>query len=828
MSTLKLQLLLGAVEKITAPLKAISGQSKVTANDLKNTKQRIKELETQTAQVDGYRTLGKQIGITRSQLSQAQNAAQQLGKKLSEAQNPTKAMVREFERAKLVVRDLTAKEREMVAKHGQVKRAMNEAGISTKQLSSYQRTLKADLASATAQYEKQRASITKLADTQKRLDSAKAAYNQTKDLQGKLAGNGAGMLATGTAMGLPVLGVVKEYSSFEDAMKGVAKQVDGARNDAGKLTAVYYDMALEIKNISEQIPQINGAIDIAKLVEGGARMGVKGKDDLLVFAKTAAKAATAFELPADQLAEDMGKIANLYKIPIKNIESLGDAINYLDDNAQSKGADIINVMQRLGGVADKLNFKQAAALGSTFLSLGSAPEIAASASNAMVRELSIATMQSGRFKSGLAAIGMKDTDIEKRMSTDSMGTIIAVLKKIKQLKPEEQLRVTTQLFGKEFGDDAAKLSNNLDELERQLKLVESKGAKGSMQRESDSDKDSLSSQWLLFMAGMKNIKASLGETLRGPIMEIINMTKGLAKSIRSWVEANPELAGTLLKVAAVSAAVVGVMGALSLSLAAILGPMAIMKLAMSVLGIKASLLGLAFGKLAGAIKFMGSALVWVARALMTNPIIAAAALLAGAVYLIYKNWDTLVPWFKSVWEQCKGPALAFWNVLKEVFSWTPIGLLTSHWGTIWNFFDTLPEGAMNKGRAIVSGLIDGITAKWRDLMDAVKNLTKYLPDWVTGGGVTVSQENISGPNYLTGNGGGGLAMAGGGYMPKMYTPKPLAQKAVNNSVSVSAPIYIQQQPGQSATSVAQEVSRQLDDRERRARAASRASLGDTH
>ncbi|MDA1381727.1 hypothetical protein PCI56_23920 [Plesiomonas shigelloides subsp. oncorhynchi] len=41
-------------------------------------------------------------------------------------------------------------------------------------------------------------------------------------------------------------------------------------------------------------------------------------------------------------------------------------------------------------------------------------------------------------------------------------------------------------------------------------------------------------------------------------------------------------------------------------------------------------------------------------------------------------------------------------------------------GAIWSFFDTLPEGAMNKGRAIVSGLIDGITAKWRDLMDAVK------------------------------------------------------------------------------------------------------------
>lgn len=828
MSTLKLQLLLGAVDKITAPLKAITGQSRVTAKDLAAAKAKVRDLEQQSAKIEGFKQLGAQIGVNNAKLQEAKAKFEEVKRTIAATANPTRMMVNEFNKAEKAVQGLSAKQTEMNTRYEGMKRSLQSATMGTKDLAKTQELLKNATAAANEKLKQQRSDLDRVAEQQKRLNLAKAAYNQTKDLQGKLAGNGAGMLATGTAMGLPVLGVVKEYSSFEDAMKGVAKQVDGARNDAGKLTAVYYDMALEIKNISEQIPQINGAIDIAKLVEGGARMGVKGKDDLLVFAKTAAKAATAFELPADQLAEDMGKIANLYKIPIKNIESLGDAINYLDDNAQSKGADIINVMQRLGGVADKLNFKQAAALGSTFLSLGSAPEIAASASNAMVRELSIATMQSGRFKSGLAAIGMKDTDIEKRMSTDSMGTIIAVLKKIKQLKPEEQLRVTTQLFGKEFGDDAAKLSNNLDELERQLKLVESKGAKGSMQRESDSDKDSLSSQWLLFMAGMKNIKASLGETLRGPIMEIINMTKGLAKSIRSWVEANPELAGTLLKVAAVSAAVVGVMGALSLSIAAILGPMAILKLSMSVLGIKASLLGLTFGKLAGAIQFVGSAIVWAARALMTNPIIAAAALLAGAVYLIYKNWDTLVPWFKSVWDRCKGPVLAFWNVLKEVFSWTPIGLLTSHWGAIWSFFDTLPEGAMNKGRAIVSGLIDGITAKWRDLMDAVKSLTKYLPDWVTGGGVTISQENVSGPNYLTGNGGGGLAMAGVGYMPKMYTPKPLAQKAVNSSVSVSAPIYIQQQPGQSATSVAQEVSRQLDDRERRARAASRASLGDTH
>ncbi|MGQ0416529.1 phage tail tape measure protein, partial [Bacillus sp. HC-TM] len=69
------------------------------------------------------------------------------------------------------------------------------------------------------------------------------------------------------------------------------------------------------------------------------------------------------------LSESLGKIAQLYKIPTRNIEQLGDALNYLDDNAMSKGADIIDVMQRLGGVADRLDYRKAAALGSTFLTV---------------------------------------------------------------------------------------------------------------------------------------------------------------------------------------------------------------------------------------------------------------------------------------------------------------------------------------------------------------------------------------------------------------------------------------------------------------------------
>ena len=70
--------------------------------------------------------------------------------------------------------------------------------------------------------------------------------------------------------------MIKSYSSFEDAMAGVAKQVDGARDDNGQLTQTYYDMARAIQKMSETIPM--ATTDIAALVEGAARMGIQGKD----------------------------------------------------------------------------------------------------------------------------------------------------------------------------------------------------------------------------------------------------------------------------------------------------------------------------------------------------------------------------------------------------------------------------------------------------------------------------------------------------------------------------------------------------------------------
>ncbi|SUH32492.1 phage tail tape measure protein [Salmonella enterica subsp. enterica] len=76
-----------------------------------------------------------------------------------------------------------------------------------------------------------------------------------------------------------------------------------------------------------------------------------------------------------------------------------------------------------------------------------------------------------------------------------------------------------------------------------------------MQKESDINKDSLSAQWLLVKTGAQNAFSSLGETLRQPLMDIMGMVKRVTGALRRWVEQNPVLAGTLMKVAAATAAI---------------------------------------------------------------------------------------------------------------------------------------------------------------------------------------------------------------------------------------------------------------------------------
>ncbi|EJA7656343.1 phage tail tape measure protein [Escherichia coli] len=615
-NNLRLQVVLNAVDKLTRPFRKAQASTKELASAVKKSRDAIKQLDQAGSSLDSFRKLQTESQKLGDRLNYARQRSSLLKNELGAMGPPSQRQVVALERQRLAVQRLEEKQKKLQRQSELVRAELYRTGISAKEGASATARITRETERYNNQLSIQEARLKRVGEQQRKMHAARAEYSRRLEVRDRVAGAGATTTAAGLAMGAPVMAAVKSYVSMEDAMKGVAKQVNGLRDDNGNRTARFYEMQGAIKAASEQLPMANGAVDFAALVEGGARMNVANpndswadqKRDLLAFAATAAKASTAFELPADELSESLGKIAQLYKVPTRNIEQLGDALNYLDDNAMSKGGDIIDVLQRMGGVADRLDYRKAAALGSTFLSLGTAPEVAASAANAMVRELSIATMQSKSFFAGMDLLKLNPAQIEKEMTRDAMGTIQRVLEKVNNLPKDKRLGAMTLVFGKEFGDDAAKLANNLPELQRQLKLTSGGDASGSMQKESDINKDSLSSQWLLVKTGAQNTFSSLGETLRQPLMDIMDVVKRVIGALRRWVEQNPQLVGTLMKVAAAVAAITVVLGTLAITVAAVLGPLAILRFGLSIMGIKT------LPTLTAALSRSGSALSWLAGA----------------------------------------------------------------------------------------------------------------------------------------------------------------------------------------------------------------------
>lgn len=704
---LNIQVAFSALNNMSRPVSAARQSAAALASEIKQTQSSIKGLERQASSFDRLTAANKK---TTDQLAQAKTQAREMAAAFGPLRQRSAEQVTALNQQRAAIRNLTAQQKTEQAQLNQLRASFYSEGIA---ISSTSRATE-QISQRTAQYNRQ------LTEQQRRLESvtqAQARYARAKETGEKLQSSGMKTAATGAAVLAPVAAAIKSYSSLEDAMKGVSKQVNGLRDDDGNRTAQFAEMQNAIKDAAENLPMPNGAVDYAALVEGGARMGVansddpwqKQKKDLLDFANTAAMASKAFELPADQLSESLGKIAGLYKIPIQDIGKLGDVINYLDDNAKSKGSDIIDVLQRVGGAADQLGYQNAAALGSTFLSLGEQSETAGTAVKAMVRELGNAMVQPDRFMEGLDALGLSAEKVQKNMAKDAMGTIMAVMEATKKLEPDKQMNVLTQLFGDEYAMAVSKVANNLPELRRQLELTHGTASKGSMKRESDIDKDSLSSQWQITKAEFGNNFSALGETMRGPMMAIMKSVGGVLQSIRSWIEANPALVAAIMKTVAAIGAILTVLGSLMLALGAILGPMALVRLSFTTLAGEGGI-----AKLLTSITRLGGAFQWLAgspmQALLTAgravfgplitllagisaPVWGLIALFAGVAIAIIQFWQPIKAFFSGFFTGLMQGLQPIFSIVSAVFSpLVPIfDAIISALSSVWDWFTKLFE-----------------------------------------------------------------------------------------------------------------------------------------
>lgn len=648
MNNLQLSVLLNAIDKMSAPVRSASKSVHELSAKLKESKSIQRQLNQQNKQhqaamkqyASAINPLKSKLDSLNQELEQAKQKAASYAQYMKNAQHPTAGFQKEVEKAKSAVKKLKQEQIDAANKLQQARQEFAKSGISAEKLAQKQRELQKNTKSATDQIKNQEAAL-------KKLNAKQAAYNQyrgqvekLKDISGKAQIIGAQATAAGATMTAPLANSVRDFMGFEDAMLGVARQVQGLKDDAGNLTPEFEQWKQKIQNLSTELPLTT--VQIANMIESAARMDVP-KEQLEEFMRLNTQMATAFDAAnPDELVEQYGKITKNFKLSSAASRELADAINYLDDNAISKGTEIIGFMNRVSGISGiaKITEKNMAALGSTLQTAGAGEEDSATAVNAIFTRLSSATKKKP-VRGALKAMGLDASQVELGMAKDAQGTLMKIVETVKKMPEQKRLGFIADLVGTEHTKTLALLASNTEEWRRQIELANSQAAKGSMGREFDTRMKALSSTWGIFKNQLFNLNATIGNALAPTLDNLMKKIGGIVETIRNWIIAHPKLSSNLMIFIGVIGGSLTIFGAFATILSFVLYPVARLFLGLSKLNIllpkfkssMASVGGSIFRGLLSPLKLLGFAFS------TTGFAIAAAAL------LIYKFWNPIKAFF---------------------------------------------------------------------------------------------------------------------------------------------------------------------------------------
>lgn len=589
---------------------------------------------------------------------------------------------------------------------------------------------------------------------------------KTTQKMGALVKTGMASLGTlassATAVAGTIRGLADPAIKFESAMADVKKVVNFDTPEQFK------EMGNDILKLTRTIPMAGE--EIAAIVAAGGQSGV-ARENLLGYAKDAATMGVAFDMAAGDAGEAMATMANVLGKPITEMAQFGDVINHLSDNANSKAKDIVNVITRVGSDTRMLGLseKQSAALGSTFLSMGKAPELAAQA----VKGMSSAFLQlkAGAHEKELKKLGFTTKSFAAAMNKDAQGAISSFIEKVKKMPKDKQYPLLAKVFGKQYADDVLLLAQNTGEYNRQLGLLQETDANGnlkyigSMQREFENRSNTTENKLTKLKSSLTEIATKIGNAFLPVITSFVENITPVIYNITEWVETNPQLMEWVLTIGGGIGAVVGGLltlhSAFSFVTAGLLPFLKLGKFLGGFLGnflfSAISKLSLGFGYLIGYIAkgamMFGKAIFMMSRALLTNPIGLLITAIAVAAYLIYDNWEKIGPWFSELWQTVSGAFSTAWNsitnfcseawtnisnfftsgignITATILDWSPLGLFQQVFSTVLSWFGIdVPSKFSDFGKNMIDGLVNGIKNAWEGAKQIVSDLGEGIKGW---------------------------------------------------------------------------------------------------
>ena len=628
--------------------------------------------------------------------------------------------------ATAAIRSVLGGTRELKRSVAQLQRQYDVLGRSIRQAS---RSGSADLVRLQQQQAAIGRSVTSLNRRYTRMQAIQTRLELERGSREKMRSEVMGVVAAVGTVIMPI----KVAMDFESSMAEVRKVVD-------------FDTPQQFKQMGDDLLQMTHRIpmtgrELAQIAASGGRLGIARKD-IAGFTETVSKMSVAFDMAADHAGDSMAKLANVYEIPIAQIGRLGDAINHLSNSSPAKAEDIINSLERVGGVAKQFGLTelQTASLANAFISLGRRPEVAATAINGMLTKLATADRQGKKFQTALKAIGTSAQELKANIAKNGEQALVDFLKQLNKLPKADQMGTLVDLFGLEYADDVAVLAGSVETYEKSIRALKETGRDGkplfagSMDKEFAARSATTANNVQLLKNQLMHLAISIGSVMLPAVNSLVAGLKPWVDYFIRLSEAHPELVKNIyLGIAALVGFKAGslvVRYALSLLSSLFFGTAGkVLSFTTAVVRLKAAFQLLSFGRsvaalrllglsarqarvilsgfarvgalLSGSLRFIGAAFGWVVNAgrmlvgflpmvgkafmalgrfLLTTPLGIALTLMATAAYMLYARWGDVVGGAKSMWQD-------LCSVVGAVAS-AVAGFFANMWTTVQNLFSS--------------------------------------------------------------------------------------------------------------------------------------------
>ncbi|MWQ70560.1 phage tail tape measure protein [Glaesserella parasuis] len=647
-----------------------------------------------------------------------------------------------------------------------------------------------DVGTLKKRYDQLGEAIKKAEKSQIKLNQALSAQKKHSEKRQEIRGQFFETGAHAMAMGMPVWSSIKTYIDQEESqnnLKIAMMKADGTFGQFNEISKIAGDLGRDLPGTRK---------DFYNLAQALKKQGIS--DQVLLGGALKTSAELNVLLDMDQFAggEFLAKFIESHGL---KENELGSAADYLQRAMFAGGLSKEQMYESMKYYAPKLN-----SLGLT--GADNTEKVLAIEALAGQRGLEGSTFGTGfnmmltRMNKGPEMLrqAKKGMKAEAREMLDSVGIEFNFWDKKGKFKGIEGMLSEMEKFEKiraKYGDKGVDLvANELFGIEggRLADILAQKGKKGleemlTKMREQASLQERINQKTATLGAALEQLGGvwesavgTFGSAFAQDIKEFANVAQAfIENTLTPWIEKNKGLIKTSIGI------VGGFVGIKMGILAATYGFNLFMSpfKAIAVFGAKVNsvfnMIRLArFGGAATSVSMLGTAfakaktaVVWLSRALLTNPIGLAVMGIATAALFIYQYWEpikgfflnlwtTIKPYFdnfsqfvsdlwngisgiwSSVWGGISNWLVGLWENLKSLFSgnfsalgniilsFNPLALFTTIFNSVLNWFGIdLPAKFSGFGQNIIDGLVGGISNAWNLAKEKVSELGNGIKGW---------------------------------------------------------------------------------------------------